>query len=406
MINPLPIVMADIRRSRAGVLAVIALIAIAVALGVAVSCQERALRIGSARASDAFDLVIGARGSSTQLVLTTVYLQPALLDLMPGDALKTLGSDSGVVYAAPLVFGDSYRSFPVVGSTTDFVTRGGRIEPAEGRLFTADREVVVGVDVPLAVGERFTPVHGQPVEAGARRDVHVHGGFEYTVVGRMPRLGSPWDRAIVAPVEALWALHARPRGHAPGSERIGPPWDGAEVGGVSAVVVKPRSVADAYRLRTRHRNEQTMAVFPAEVLVELYGMLGDARDVLALIAVVTQVLVVLAVFLAVFASLAQRRRQLGVIRALGASRAYVFAAVWLHVTLLLVSGAVLGLALGWAGAQGLAALVHARTGLTLPVAIAGPEIAMTLALALIGAALAAIPSWRCYRQPVAASLRA
>jgi putative ABC transport system permease protein len=116
--------------------------------------------------------------------------------------------------------------------------------------------------------------------------------------------------------------------------------------------------------------------------------------------------VVLAVFLAVFASLAQRRRQLGVVRALGASRAYVFAAVWLHVTLLVVSGAALGLGLGWAGAQGLAAFVHARTGLKLPVVIAGPEIAMTLALVLIGAALAAIPSWHCYRHPVSASLRA
>jgi len=77
--NPLPVVLADLRRSRAGALAVASLIAVAVALGVAVSSQERALRAGSARAADPFDLLIGARGSATQLVLTTVYLQPALL---------------------------------------------------------------------------------------------------------------------------------------------------------------------------------------------------------------------------------------------------------------------------------------------------------------------------------------
>ena len=127
MINPLPVVVADIRRSRGAVAAVVALIAVAVALGVAVSCQERALRVGSADAAGAFDLVIGAKGSPTQLVLTTVYLQPALLDLMPGGALESLAADPSVAYAAPLVFGDSYRGFPVVGSTADFVTRGAQL---------------------------------------------------------------------------------------------------------------------------------------------------------------------------------------------------------------------------------------------------------------------------------------
>ena len=405
MINPLPLVLADIRRSRLAVAAVIALIAVAVALGVAVSCQERALRVGSAAAAAPFDLLIGAKGSPTQLVLTTVYLQPALLDLVPGEALAALASESGVAYAAPLVFGDSYRGFPVVGSTADFLTRGNQVHPAEGRLFGSDREVVVGAHVPLEVGARFAPVHGQPAHGGAGRDSPEHTGFQYTVVGRMPGVGSAWDRAIVAPVEALWALHARPRGHPPGSEQIGPPWSAAHLSAVSAIVVKPRSVADAYRLRARHTDAQTMALFPAEVLVELYAVLGDARDVLALVALVTQALVVVAVLLAVVASLAQRRRQLGVIRALGASRFYVFAAVWLHVSLLVASGAVIGLGAGWLGARALSMVVHARTGIPVPVTISVQEVAMAFALAAIGAGLATVPAWRRCAEPVSAALR-
>jgi len=176
--------------------------------------------------------------------------------------------------------------------------------------------------------------------------------------------------------------------------------------GVPAIVVAPRQVADAYVLRGRYRSGGTFAAFPAEVLVDLYGLLGDARDLLAVIAVVTQALVVLAVLLAVFAALAQRRRQLGVLRALGASRAYVFAAVWLHVTTLVVTGAVLGLMLGWAGAVGLGAIVHARTGIALPVTISMQEVAMVAALTASGAVLALIPSWRCYQEPVSAALRA
>jgi putative ABC transport system permease protein len=178
------------------------------------------------------------------------------------------------------------------------------------------------------------------------------------------------------------------------------------VGGVSAVVVKPRSVVDAYRLRARHRTEQAMAVFPAEVLVELYAMLGDVRDLLTLLAFVTQGLVMIAVLLAVCVSLSQRRRQVGVLRALGASRGYVFGAVWLHVTLLVAAGSVAGLALGWGITLGLARLLHARTGLALPVVISSQEVAMVAAVAAAGAALAVLPAWRSYRQPAAAALRA
>jgi putative ABC transport system permease protein len=113
-----------------------------------------------------------------------------------------------------------------------------------------------------------------------------------------------------------------------------------------------------------------------------------------------------AVLLAVCVSLAQRRRQVGVLRALGASRGYVFAAVWLHVTLLVAAGSLAGLGLGWGIALGLARLFQARTGLTLPVTLSVEEITMVAALAAAGAALAMLPAWLGYRQPAAAALRA
>ncbi|HUO64401.1 MAG TPA: FtsX-like permease family protein [Terriglobales bacterium] len=402
--NPFPLVLADMRRGRAGVAAVVAVIAVAVALGVAVTAQERALRRGSARAADAFDLVIGARGSPTQLILSAVYLQPTMLELVPGSELLRLDAESGVAWAAPLIFGDSWKGRPIVGSTASFVSAGGTRGLAAGRIFLRDHEAVVGAAVPLAIGETIQPSHGLGSTGAGGGDSHQ--GALFHVVGRLPRQGNPWDGAIIAPVEALWAMHARSTGHTGDESRIGPPWDGRHIGEVSAIVVKPKSVADAYRLRARYRTAGTTALFPAEVLLELYATLGDARDLLALVTLATQVLVVAAVLLAVLSSLAQRRRQIGVLRALGAPRAYLFAAVWAHVTALIGAGALLGLLLGYAGSWALSAAFHARTGIALPVSLSWPEAGLATALVGAGAMLAMIPAWRSCRLPVATALKA
>jgi putative ABC transport system permease protein len=403
VINPLPVVRADLRSSRVSTAAAVVLIALAVALGVAVTAQERALRAGSARAADPFDLVVGVRGSPVQLVLGTVYLRPGPLDLLPGEVVARLDTERGIAWAASLAFGDSHLGSPIVGTTAAFVVRGGTLPPAKGRVFAAPDEAVVGADVPLALGARIVPAHGEPAGA-AGRDEALHHGVEYRVVGVLPRLGTPWDRAILVPIEAVWRLHARPTGHPPGSARIGPPWETAP-SGASALVVKAASVTDAYRLRGRFRTRDSMAVFPAEVLVELYATLGDARDLLALVALLTQGLVVAAVMLAVLAVQARRRRLFGVLRALGASRAYVVTAVWLQVSLVLAAGGLLGLALGWQGAVAISRVVHSSTGLALAPVVAGPELRLVAGLVVGGALVAVLPAWQAHRQPVASLLR-
>jgi putative ABC transport system permease protein len=410
MINPFPIVVADVRRTLGGVIAVVCLIAVAVALGVAVSAQERALRKGSTRAADSFDLLVGAPGSPTQLVLSTVYLQPAAIELVDGEILRKLTETEGVKYAAPLAFGDFYRGYPIIGTTTEFLTQGGKVELAEGRMFRSMWEVVAGANVKkLNIGDKFHPVHGLVVaEAGLETE---HGGIEYTVVGRMPPLGSPWDQALVTTVEAIWVVHALPTGHEPAADgspdpdNIGPPWLAGETPGVPAIVVKPASVRDAYVLRQKYRRGGTMALFPAEVLIEMYARLGDARDLLAMISVATQALVIGAILLAVFASLALRRRQLAVLRALGASRTYVFATIWVHVSVMIAVGATFGLGLGWFAALVLSWVFEERTGVALPVSITLQEVGLAGALILIGFVLAAIPGLMSYRQSVSTALQ-
>lgn len=409
--NPWPVIAGDLRALRWVAWVAPVLIAIAVAIGIAVSAQETALRKSSARAADDFDLLIGAPGSNTQLALTTVYLQAEALQLIDGAILNALSRDERVKAAAPIAFGDLVRGYPVVGTTAAFAARWGRLAPSEGRLFARENEAVVGARVRLGLGERITPSHGV---AGSRNPFgvesqdearHRHGDAHYTVVGRLPRQGTPWDYAILVPIETVWETHGLGNGHAVDDAPLGPPFDAAKIPGVPAVVVKPRAVADAYALRAQYRQGGTVAFFPAEVLVALYAALGDVRDVLVIGSVLNDVLIFAATTMLLLAFAGLRRRRYAVLRALGASRSYILLTVWLGAALILVAGALFGLALGGLAAWLVAALVEQRTGLVVAVSLGLPEILNVLGLIAIASVMALLPALATFRTPVSDLLR-
>ena len=409
--NPWPVVVADLRALRWVAWVTPLLIAIAVAVGIAISTQETALRRSSAKAADDFDLLIGAPASNTQLVLTTIYLQPAAIPLVDGSILNALAGDDRVKAAAPIAFGDSVRGYPVIGTTAAFAGRWGMLAPSEGRLFSREGEAVVGKDVRLAIGEVFTPSHGLPARRSAanteREDEasHRHEGVRYTVVGRLPRLGTPWDSAILVPIESVWETHGLGNGHSRDDAALGPPFDAPKVPGVPAIVVKPRAVADAYALRAQYRQGGTAAFFPAEVLVDLYKTLGDVRDVLVIATALNDVLIFTATAMLLLALAGLRRRRYAVLRALGASPTYILLAVWLGAALLLAVGCLLGLALGGLAAGLAGQLVEERTGLAVAVDIGGSEVLGVLGLIAVASLLALLPAIGTFRSPVDQSLR-
>jgi putative ABC transport system permease protein len=403
--NPLPMVMADLRAMRWIALAVSLLVALSVASAVAISAQERMLRGGSARAADDFDLMIGAAGSETQLILTGVYLDLTALNLVDGAILNGLARDPRVRAAAPIAFGDVVSGYPVIGTTAEFASRWGRLSPVEGRLFAAEGEAVIGADVRFPVGERLVPSHGTSANGNDEEARHRHEGAAYTIVGRLPRTGTPYDRAILIPVESVWETHGLGNGHA-AEGRIGPPFDAETVPGVPAIVVKPRGVADAYSLRAAYRRGSTMAVFPAEILVSLYARLGDLRDILVLAAWLNTGLIFAALFCLVVVLTGFRRKRYAVLRALGAPARYILAVVWIGAALLVGAGCVVGLGLGWAVAVVVARLVEARTGVALVFQPAWSDLWLVASLFGLGGLVALAPALIAYRAPPGAALRA
>jgi putative ABC transport system permease protein len=464
-------ILADLRRLWLGGAVVVLLVALATALGVAVTLQERSLRLGSARAADKFDLVVGAAGSETQLVLSSIFLQAAPLPLVDGSVLTRLSADPRVDWAAPVGFGDSFSGYPIIGTTTKLIssTTPGF---AEGKMFALEGEAVLGAAVNLPLGAEIKPMHGTAETGG-----HTHAGPAYKVTGKLQPTGTPWDRAILVPIQAVWHVHGLGEEHGHGHEEEHHDGDGhdhahegeehhedgethvegeaaehatpvagtpaaqpakpafalgaassahieedhhgsidpdapvvetfgASTPGLPAILVKPKTIADAYRLRQEYRAGSTLGVFPGEVLTRLYATLGDAKMILSAVAAGSQGLVAAALVLVTVIHVGQRRRQIGALRAFGAPRLSVFTIVWLELFLLVALGIGIGFLIGLAAAQIGAQLFAAKSGVILPVGFTRED--MRLALIFLGFAgiLAAVPALLAYRQSPATALRA
>ena len=416
--NPFPVLRALFARNPLTVTLFTLLVALAVGLGIAITAQERALRQGSARAADRFDLIVAAPGSQTDLLFSAVYLRPTAVELLSGPVAHRVLSDPDTAFAAPLAFGDSVAGSPLVGTTSAFVDHLSQ-GLAEGQIFARIDQAVVGALVEARIGAPLAVRHGHAGDhaggadadhAGdgaddghAPDDDHLHE--DVTVVGRMKPTGTPWDRAVIVPVEYVWMAHAMGTGHALGETRIGPPWQADLMPGVPAIVVKPASIAAAYGLRSRYRSLESTAFFPAETLVELYAVMADGARIMAALTLAAQVLVVAAVLAGVLAVLDLQRKSFAVLRALGAEARFVFATVWLYVAVMVVGGALLGLPLGWAASELASRIISAQTGIALAVRLGLPELALAGLLVAAGLFLALIPAIRVFRQSVVAGLR-
>ncbi|MFJ6321584.1 MULTISPECIES: ABC transporter permease [unclassified Rhizobium] len=419
-------ILADLRRFWSGALAVVVLIALSIALSVTVTLQERAVRLGSARAAEKFDLLVGAAGSETQLALSAVFLQPAPLPLMEGAILARLAGDPRVELAAPVGFGDSAYGFPIVGTTTSLISS---LSPslAQGLLFARLGEAVVGSDVTSSVGAEIKPMHGTAETGG-----ETHTAIAYRVTGRMAPTGTAWDRAILVPIRAVWQLHGmhaqehhdhdgdevEPHGagdqghdhdHAHGHVDADAPLDehfDAQTPGVPAVLVKPKTIADAYRLRQEYRTGATLGVFPGEVLTRLYATLGDARSLLLAIALGTQGIVIAAIVLVTVMHVGSRRRQIGALRALGTPVRAIVGIVWGELFILFAAGIALGIALGYAAALVISARLAASTAVHLPVGFALDDAWLIGGFLAVAALISVVPAFSALRSSPAAALRA
>ncbi len=350
-------------------LAMVTLIAIATAINILFSIQEQAVRSGTARASNHFDLIVAAPGSQVDALLATVFLQASALPLMSSDILHSLTAHPAVEKATPVALGDTIQGYPLVGTTYDLIADLAEVSVATG--FTETFQIVAGSETPSQPGDMLFPQHSLGIDNAVE-----HAGAKFTVIRRLPPTGTPWDHAYMAPIEAIWQLHGN-----------------LEKDRAPAVVVKATDTAALYQLRQEFNSATSMAFFPAEVLYKLYDVLGSAGRVIKALTLGTQLLVVSAVLLGVFILMRSMATRFSTLQALGAPVGFRFCLVWVFASLLILAGVLSGVMLGWLSAIGISRFLSGYLQLPVISWLSFTELIATALFFNATVVLAAVPAW-------------
>jgi putative ABC transport system permease protein len=337
------------------------------------------------------DLVVGAKGSPLQLILSSVLHVDVPTGNIPLAAARSIAADPLVLATTPLSLGDTFHGFRIVGTDASFLELySARIE--RGVLFKSEMEAVLGSRVAartgLAPGAAFLGSHGL-AEAGP-----AHADHPYRVVGVMAPTGTVADRLVLTTLESVWEVHGA-HGNAPPEARE-----------ITSLLVRYRSpIAAAMLPRRINAMTALQAASPAYEMARLMSLVGVGVDALEVFAAVLVASAALSILIALTSALQERRRDLALLRTLGASPAALFALIAAEGMTLVGAGAILGLALGHGVAEAVGRwLARSQAWSVTGLSWEPAEGLLVLLVLAVGAATCLLPAIQAYRRDPATVL--
>lgn len=374
------------------------------------------LRENFASSVSGTDLIVGARTGSTQLLLYSVFRIGAATNNISWKSVQALQAHSGVDWVVPLSLGDSHRGFSVLATTPEYFSHfryGDRqtLKLREGKPFNALFDAVVGAEVAdklgYHVGQKITLAHGS-----GELNVAEHADKPFTVVGVLARTGTPVDRTVHIGLAAMEAIHLEWVGGAPmpgvkiPAEQVRK-FDLTPKNVTAALVgLKNRAaVFGVQRWISTYTGEPLMAILPGVALDELWSVIGIGENALLLMSALVALVSLAGLVSVVMAGLNERRRELAVLRAVGAGLRHVLALLALEGALVTVLGVLLGVTMAVLGIALLSPWLQAQFGLTL--SLSEPtlnEWLLTASLLVAGWLASLLPGIRAYRLSLADGL--
>jgi putative ABC transport system permease protein len=338
-----------------------------------------------------FDAVLGARGSKLQLALNAIFHLEESPGNLPISDWREMQKRADVERAIPIAVGDNYKGWRVVGTIPEmfqgFAVRAG------GRMFDPTaREAVVGSfaarRLRLRPGDSFRPYHG--LNFSDQAEEHHE---DYVVVGILEPSNTPADRVVWIPLEGL----QRMGGHDPKAAEE-----------ISAVLIKFRGAAAGFLLDqeiNKKGSRQTLAWPIGRVMAQLFDKVSWFDQILSLVAALVAVVAAASIMASIYNSMNERRREIAILRALGAHRGLISTTIVLEAATIAACGMLIGFGfyLGILGVS--AAILRSQVGVVIniwafhPVLIGAP-----LGMIALGALAGIVPAMKAYRTDVAENL--
>jgi putative ABC transport system permease protein len=337
------------------------------------------------------DLVVGAKGSPMQLILSGVLHIDVPTGNVPLKAVQLLEANPLVASVIPISLGDNFQAYRIVGTSPAYISHYGATL-AHGRVWNEPMQVVLGSTVArqlgLQLGQRFTGSHG--LGGGG----HVHGDTAYIVVGILAPNASVLDRLILTDTASVWKVHEDATALDDDDRAVM-----ADEREVTLALLRYKTPMAAVSL-PRYVNSSTemQAASPALEISRLLHMLGLGTDVLRAFAAVLLLTAALSVFIGLWSSLRERRSDLALLRMLGAPPVKVAALLLSEALWLGLLASMLGLALGQVFAAALGWFLQLDSnlllgGFTWPLEL-GWVPALALVVSLSAALLPAVGAYR------------
>jgi putative ABC transport system permease protein len=384
-------------------------IALSVMLLLGVEKVRTGARVSFANTISGTDLVIGSRSGDVQLLLYAVFRIGNATNNITWDSYQDIAARPEVAWIVPLSLGDSHHGFRVLGTTRGYFEHY-RYRSDSALTFTAGApfedlfDAVLGADVAAALGYRL----GDPiVVAHGLGDTSFaeHDDKPFRVAGILAKTGTPVDRTVHVSLEAIEAIHVD--------------WQsGARIPGrsVSAVEVRrmdlePKAVTAAMiglksklatfklqRFVNQYPQEPLSAILPGAALQELWSLVGTAETALTAISAMVVVTALLGMATMILATLNERRREMAILRSVGARPATILGLLAAEAGLLGVAGAALGVAMLYGVLGIVRPVVDAHFGLYLEIGWPSPREGAALAAVIVAGLLAGlVPAARAYR---------
>ena len=409
--NLLRIALKSARFRRTSLLLTVFTIAISVTLLLGVDKIRKESKSSLLNTVSQTDLIVGARSSPTNLLLYSVFRIGNATNNVTWDSYQTIANQEEVAWTVPISLGDSHRGFRVMGTSTDYFEfyRYGDRRPlvlSSGERFDGVYDTVLGADVArelgYSIGDEIIISHGL-----VSADFAGHDDKPFTVVGILAKTGTPVDRTVHTSLAGIEAIHVDWQGGGRSSVAL----DAEQAllldltpSSITAFLVGLENRAETFRVQRQINefpDEPMSAILPGATLAEFWRTISTIEQVLFVISGFVLIVGLLGMLTTILSTLNERRREIAVLRSIGARASHVVSLILIETLLVVTAGCVAGVGMLYGLLAIARPVVTRRTGIDIAVTWLDSTQLSILAGVIVGAGFVAlIPGIIAYRRSI------